>query len=233
MASYGFWGELCCAGGTAGPRPDELVFEDAEKQNPNDDFEYVDDLVSEAEPDLASPNMSPSQVDKKARFKEDGSESQSTRASSASESDVSQHQSPVTKDRRRTSVSRRDSGEIQRAKEQVFQFLEKNGFKSVDHKKKGLGGLFCTYPLHVAADQNDVKMVGYLLRSGADLNLKDGRGRTAADCIKSKSSHAEVYSVLQAWREKGSVSNRRCSHWDAFFMHLESHPHAHRPGGSP
>ncbi|OLP80758.1 hypothetical protein AK812_SmicGene38787 [Symbiodinium microadriaticum] len=102
----------------------------------------------------------------------------------------------------------RDSGEIQRAKEQVSQFLEKNGFKAVDHKKKGLGGLFCTCPLHVAADQNDVKMVGYLLRSGADVNLKDGRGRTAADCIKNKSSHAEVYSVLQAWREKGSASNR-------------------------
>mmetsp|Transcript_33369 Transcript_33369/g.76901 ORF Transcript_33369/g.76901 Transcript_33369/m.76901 type:complete len:234 (+) Transcript_33369:65-766(+) len=231
MASFNLWSGLCCAV-AAGPRHDELVIEDDDKKyDLKEEDEYLEDIASGTDQDLTSPGVSPSKVDhKKVHFEKDGSDSLSTRASSTSESDVSQQHSPLTKDRRRAVRSR--DHDLKRSREKVTEFLEKNGFKSIDSKRKGLGGLFSTYPLHVAADQNDVKMVSFLLRSGADATLKDGRGRTASDCVKSKTSHAEVFNLLQSWQDKASCAGRRCSHWDAFFMQLESHPLAHRPGNS-
>lgn len=113
----------------------------------------------------------------------------------------------------------------------VGRFLRKNGFRDINSKKSSFGGLFCTYPLHVAAEQNDQRMVSMLLHLGANPNQKDGRGRSPDECVKNKKTHVEVHNVLQQARgeRKGSIPLRmKYSHWDVFFEHLERHPLARR-----
>ena len=36
-------------------------------------------------------------------------------------------------------------------------------------------------PLHVAAEQGNHEIVGYLIRNGADVNIKDGKGVHTSD----------------------------------------------------
>eukprot|EP00913_Durusdinium_trenchii_P023511 g22088.t1 len=88
----------------------------------------------------------------------------------------------------------------------VGRFLRKNGFRDINSKKSSFGGLFCTYPLHVAAEQNetwerdaewDQRMVSMLLHLGANPNQKDGRGRSPDECVKNKKTHVEVHNGAQ------------------------------------
>lgn len=169
-------------------------------------------------------------ISKKVHFDQELSDSISTRASTI-ESDGSQ-QSPLGprgSSGSSGSTTRRTLGPRGNSKTllKVGEFLRKNGFQDVDSKRKTYGGLSCTYPLHVAAEQNDTKMVLMLLRLGANPNEKDGRGRTPDECVKNKLTHVEVHSVLQCARlEKSHVlpMRTRCSYWDAFFSQLEMHP---------
>jgi len=164
-------------------------------------------------------------VSKKVHFDQEMSDSISTRASTI-ESDGSQP-SPE----RGTRWKRGPGSGQSRTLLKVGHFLRKNGFQEINSKRKTFGGLSCTYPLHVAADQNDAKMVLMLLRLGANPNEKDGRGRTPDECVKNKLTHAEVHSVLQRARHERNNAipmRTRRSHWDEFFSQLEMHPLAQR-----
>mmetsp|Transcript_97516 Transcript_97516/g.284715 ORF Transcript_97516/g.284715 Transcript_97516/m.284715 type:complete len:212 (+) Transcript_97516:68-703(+) len=88
-------------------------------------------------------------------------------------------------------------------REQMTRFLGKNGFGSVnDKKKKGsfpLSGF--TYPLHVAVKAADPKTVRVLLWAGADRNLKDSSKLTPLELarkLNKKGSQTDVIEALSA-----------------------------------
>merc|ERR1712013_388981 len=87
-------------------------------------------------------------------------------------------------------------------KEQVKDFLDKNGFTGVNEgKTSGRTRLTkkTTYPLHYAAECGNDKMVAWLLEEGADPEQKNSSGKTAAEIASSKNkkgSHSSVVSVL-------------------------------------
>jgi len=77
--------------------------------------------------------------------------------------------------------------EEERKKEEVGQFLGKNGFAGVNEKKKKgslpFAGKF-TYPLHVAVKAADPKTVKLLLWAGADKSLKDSAKLTPLELAR-------------------------------------------------
>ncbi|CAE7480276.1 KTR3 [Symbiodinium sp. CCMP2592] len=76
---------------------------------------------------------------------------------------------------------------LQKARTQVDKFLQHHGIRSdsfdVNVAKKSFGGLYRTYPLHLAAKERDWHMVRLLLHFGADPLQRDSRGSTASDCM--------------------------------------------------
>ncbi|CAE7875942.1 Gpr107 [Symbiodinium microadriaticum] len=75
--------------------------------------------------------------------------------------------------------------QLQKARAQVDEFLQRHGIHSdsydVNVAKVPFGGLYQTYPLHLAAMERDWHMVRLLLHFGA--NQRDSRGRTPYDCM--------------------------------------------------
>ena len=76
---------------------------------------------------------------------------------------------------------------LQKATTQVDKFLQHHSIHSdsfdVNVAKKSFGGLYRTYPLHLAAKERDWHMVRLLLFFGADPAKRDSRGRTPYDYI--------------------------------------------------
>mmetsp|Transcript_77876 Transcript_77876/g.252052 ORF Transcript_77876/g.252052 Transcript_77876/m.252052 type:complete len:221 (+) Transcript_77876:89-751(+) len=81
----------------------------------------------------------------------------------------------------------------------VAAFLKEHGCKDVNSPKQSL--FKTTYPLHLATESANAKMVEMLIREGADLEVKNSWGRTALQVAKdsnSKDSHTGVLRVLAA-----------------------------------
>lgn len=53
--------------------------------------------------------------------------------------------------------------------------------------------------LHKAAELGKIDIVNYLISQGANLDIKDGKGRTALECAK-LSNHREVIEALEKGR---------------------------------
>ncbi len=82
-------------------------------------------------------------------------------------------------------------------KAHVAAFLKQNGFSGVAAPKKSL--FKTTYPIHVAAELGDERMVELLLLEGADATQKNSAGKTAAQLAQKKDkkgSHAPVVRAL-------------------------------------
>jgi hypothetical protein len=79
-------------------------------------------------------------------------------------------------------------------------FLAKNGFAGVNVKRhRSLRRNI--YPMHLAAEQGDAKIVVALLEAGADVLQKDSGSRTPADVARKKNrkgSHDEVLKLLSS-----------------------------------
>mmetsp|Transcript_35510 Transcript_35510/g.91302 ORF Transcript_35510/g.91302 Transcript_35510/m.91302 type:complete len:192 (+) Transcript_35510:108-683(+) len=69
-------------------------------------------------------------------------------------------------------------------KQQVREFLSREGFDEQDVNCARRWLFKVTFPLHVACRQGDDQMVELLLSSGADATLRDSGVRTAADVAK-------------------------------------------------
>mmetsp|Transcript_51451 Transcript_51451/g.159573 ORF Transcript_51451/g.159573 Transcript_51451/m.159573 type:complete len:226 (+) Transcript_51451:86-763(+) len=68
----------------------------------------------------------------------------------------------------------------------VAAFLKENGFDAVNEPRKSF--LASTYPLHVAAETGNAKLVEMLVREGAEVEQKDSSGRTAMQLVVEKES---------------------------------------------
>merc|ERR1712139_755457 len=78
-----------------------------------------------------------------------------------------------------TKIQRRSQGmqnEWAKRTKQVDSFLIKHGFFGVNSKKRCMFSF--TYPLHVAAKDNDTEMIQLLLFRDADPKQLDSKGRT-------------------------------------------------------
>lgn len=85
----------------------------------------------------------------------------------------------------------------QDAQQRVNAWLKKNGFSSMNAKKKSL--MSSLYPLHCAVTQNDSAMVQLLVKFGADPKLANSSKQTPrqlADKLNKKGSHNEVLAVM-------------------------------------
>ncbi|CAE8590730.1 unnamed protein product, partial [Polarella glacialis] len=81
----------------------------------------------------------------------------------------------------------------------VAAFLKQNGFSGVNTAKKSM--MSSTYPLIKAAELGNEKLVAMLIKSGADVTLKNSSGKTAAEVAQKMDknrSHAKVISALSA-----------------------------------
>mmetsp|Transcript_45497 Transcript_45497/g.87461 ORF Transcript_45497/g.87461 Transcript_45497/m.87461 type:complete len:225 (+) Transcript_45497:62-736(+) len=68
----------------------------------------------------------------------------------------------------------------------VAAFLRDNGFTSVNEAKRTL--LRTTYPLHLAAEMGNARMVEMLIREGAELTLQNSAGRTALQVAREENA---------------------------------------------
>jgi imidazole glycerol phosphate synthase subunit HisF len=87
----------------------------------------------------------------------------------------------------------------------VLAYLEIRNFKSVTEKRKRrrlLWGTYC-YPLHCAAEENNVEMVHLLLAAGADKTATNSSGQTPLDLVTElqrnpgQESYVEVIKALR------------------------------------
>jgi len=108
----------------------------------------------------------------------------------------------------REEKARRDEAERQaRLKEErerqeaLDAFCQQHGFADVSapRRSKGVFSATTTYPLHRAAELNDARVVGLLLKAGVDAGQKNSAGKTAAQVAQKKDqrgSHQEVRRLL-------------------------------------
>ncbi|CAE7656519.1 unnamed protein product [Symbiodinium sp. CCMP2456] len=87
-------------------------------------------------------------------------------------------------------------------REEVSDFLKGNNFAGVNAPRSRLGFRFLSesvYPLHVAAQKGDAKMVQELLRERADPDKRNSAGQTALDMAHATNqfgSHRMVLEIL-------------------------------------
>lgn len=91
----------------------------------------------------------------------------------------------------------------------VAAFLRDNGFSSVNEAKRTL--LRTTYPLHMAAEMGNARMVEMLIREGADLTLQNSAGRSALQVAREESAKggASQRGIAQAARVLASAAKSR------------------------
>merc|ERR1711972_399621 len=93
-----------------------------------------------------------------------------------------------------------ESKEVVHSKmETIKAFLQEHGFSGVTAKRRKL--FRATYPLHVAAELGEDRIVALLLEEGADPTQKNSSGQTPAQVAQkrnSKDSHASVLQSLAA-----------------------------------
>lgn len=81
-------------------------------------------------------------------------------------------------------------------REVVAAFLCEHGFKAVDGKIRRM--MKTTYPLHIAAEKGDARIVEFLLCEGADPAQKNSRGQTPKQVAKQRDKKGSHVAVLQA-----------------------------------
>ncbi|CAK9008947.1 Mitotic checkpoint protein BUB3.2, partial [Durusdinium trenchii] len=87
--------------------------------------------------------------------------------------------------------------DLEMAREQVKNFLIKNGFPTNNVNCKRRHFLTVTYPLHQAVKQNNPYITYKLLIFGANPLAKDVWGRTAYDYTKGHASHEKIRQVFE------------------------------------
>lgn len=81
-------------------------------------------------------------------------------------------------------------------KEAVAAFLSANGFSAVGAGRRRL--MKTSYPLHLAAERGDARMVELLLAAGADPEQKDSSGRLPADIARKRGNNClDALGVLE------------------------------------
>jgi len=96
-------------------------------------------------------------------------------------------------------AARRDALREREKREAVATFLAQQGFTGVNAKRRSTKQ--GTFPLHVAAERGDRRLVWHLLEEGADPSLRNCSGQTPAEVALERDrggSHAEVLAVLHA-----------------------------------
>jgi len=76
------------------------------------------------------------------------------------------------------------------------QFLHKHGFEGVNDSKR-VCLLWRSYPLHVAVQKNNLRVVEMLLAEGADPRLKNSSGLTAAEVAQRKNKKGKQATTVQ------------------------------------
>jgi len=77
-------------------------------------------------------------------------------------------------------------------KTMVMAFLREHGFSNVNAPKKTM--MKSTYPLHVASELGDVRMIDALMKEGANADLRNSSGKTAMQVAHAKCSKEDSYS---------------------------------------
>jgi len=92
-----------------------------------------------------------------------------------------------------------DSGEQAAERKAILEaFLAKNGFDGVSNKRRRTLRT-SMYPLHLAAEKGDARLIDLLLEAGADRLLTDSLGRTPQEVAAKKNrkgSHDEALAAL-------------------------------------
>jgi len=90
----------------------------------------------------------------------------------------------------------------------VMAFLREHGFAHVNAQKKTM--MKTSYPLHVAAELGDVRMIDALLKEGANTDLRNSSGKTPMQVAHAKCSKEDSYSnVIDALNAAGKRSRAR------------------------
>jgi len=87
------------------------------------------------------------------------------------------------------------------------QFMHKHGFEGVNDSKR-VCLLWRSYPLHVAVQKNNLRVVEMLLAEGADPRLKNSSGLTAAEVAQKKNKkgkQATMVQILQSADARGAA----------------------------
>ncbi|CAK9058725.1 unnamed protein product [Durusdinium trenchii] len=93
---------------------------------------------------------------------------------------------------------------VQRAREQLQQFLQIHGFSHVNEPRRTFGFSLRReelYPIHVAAKLGDDQMIRLLLSAGASLEQQTSNGRIALDFAADADrfgSHRDVLGLLRS-----------------------------------
>lgn len=103
----------------------------------------------------------------------------------------------VAEEQKRLRIEQESLEKLEERSRLASEFLKQHAFAGINSAKRSLMG--STYPLHKAAELGDARMVAILMQEGADQNLKNSWGKTAADvaqkCNKGY-SHAMVIEAL-------------------------------------
>lgn len=82
---------------------------------------------------------------------------------------------------------------------EIAKYLVEQGGANVNHRNSGKS----SYPLHIAIDNQEVGMVRYLLSAGADVTLRNYRGKTALEHAKRyerlDEKADEIIGILEDW----------------------------------
>jgi len=97
--------------------------------------------------------------------------------------------------RRHTEDGRRRAQAAERGRV-LRQFLRKHGFAGVNEPRR-VRLLWTSYPLHLAVEANDLRVVEVLLAEGADVSRRDSSGRTAAQVAQRRNKRGERSTMLQ------------------------------------
>merc|ERR1719382_1499995 len=92
--------------------------------------------------------------------------------------------------------SKQKQAQVAERRRALKQFLNKNGFSGVNEPRR-VRLLWTSYPLHVAVEKNNLRVVEMLLAEGADVSQKNSSGRTAAQVAQRRNNKGERSTMLQ------------------------------------
>lgn len=107
-------------------------------------------------------------------------------------------------DRKRTQhlESKQRQAQVAERRRALKQFLNKNGFAGVNEATR-VRLFWTSYPLHVAVEKNNLRMVEMLLAEGADASQKNSSGLTAAQVAQRKNRKGKNATMLQLLQSAG------------------------------
>jgi len=104
--------------------------------------------------------------------------------------------------------SKQKQAQVAERRRALKQFLNKNGFAGVNEARRAR--LFWTsYPLHVAVEKNNLRVVEMLLAEGADASQKNSSGLTAAQVAQRKNRKGKNTTMLQLLQSAGKGADGR------------------------